>query len=152
GYYGSRVFAIEKTARVTLSGLTVRDGNGTASGNSIFHAYDGEGGGILNLGTLTVSGCVISGNTVSPRFASLYGGGIYNAGTLTISNSTISSNTFNPFTGTDYGGGIYNAGTLTASNCTISNHLADEAGGIYNAGTATVSKCTLSGNDAVFEG
>ena len=55
----------------------------------------GEGGGILNGGTLTVSNSTLSGNS-----AGLDGGGIHNGGTLTVSGSTLSGNS------ASYGGGI----------------------------------------------
>src|SRR5262249_47276682 len=91
---GVRVFAAEKTVNVTLSGLTITGGGGTAFGAHYWSRYDNEGGGILNLGTLTVSGCTVTGNYAESPLgaASSYGGGIYNAGTLTVSNSTVSSN------------------------------------------------------------
>src|SRR5262249_55828578 len=87
---GTRVFAVEKNTTVTLSGLTIT-GGGVAS-SYYASPNDNEGGGILHLGTLTVSGCTVSGNYASPQSASSYGGGIYNAGTLTVRNSTISGN------------------------------------------------------------
>jgi hypothetical protein len=146
--HGSRVFAVEQNANVTLSGLTITGGAGTALASGGlpgggFRPYDNEGGGILNLGTLTVSGCTVSGNYCDPPSASSYGGGIYNAGALTVSNSTVSGNyatfisdvSLNP-PPTNEGGGIYNAGTLTVSNTTVSGNFAGSGGGIYNAGTA----------------
>jgi predicted outer membrane repeat protein len=155
---GSRVFAVENKTTVTLSGLTISGGVGK-SGFPYFvaaSAYDNKGGGILNLGTLTVSGCTISGNYINPASsAGCYGGGIYNAGTLTVTGSTVSGNSVNPGAdfGSGYGGGIYNAGALTVSNSTISSNFArTDGGGIYNAGTATVGGCTLSNNRAGYLG
>src|SRR5262249_49061214 len=113
--------------------------------------YDGLGGGILNFGTLTISGCTVTGNsaesnsTVTGNFA-FSGGGIYNTGTLTVNNnSTLSDNGLPPI---GFGGGIYNAGTLTVSNSTVSGNFAFSGGGIYNTGGATASGCILSGNNA----
>jgi hypothetical protein len=159
-FAGSRVFAVEKKTSVTLSGLTISGGDGI-SGSPFYNLgeapYDNEGGGILNLGTLTVSGCTISGNYNNTDFGASFGGGIYNAGTLTVTGSTISGNSLNPHIDVGiaggpiggYGGGIYNAGTLTVTGSTVSSNFAsNEGGGIYNAGTATVSGCTLSGNYA----
>ena len=155
--HGYRVFAVEKNANVTLSGLTITGGEGAASAGSGYAGpYDNEGGGILNLGTLTVSGCTVSGNYVDPQSGSSYGGGIYNAGTLMVSNSTVSGNkaTFISDVGlnpapTNDGGGIYNAGTMTVSNSTVSGNFANtDGGGIYNAGTATVNGCMLTSNTA----
>jgi hypothetical protein len=138
---GSRVFAVEPNANVTLSGLKITGGDGRVLAGE-FSPDDNEGGGILNLGTLTVSGCAVSGNYCNAGF-DCYGGGIYNAGTLTVSNSTVSGNLFTtinvvlgpPFP-TIEGGGVYNVGTLTVSNTTLSGNSAQNGGGIYNAGTA----------------
>jgi hypothetical protein len=121
----SRVFRVVAGVQVTLSGATIENGNGTTG------AYDpanddGMGGGILNYGTLTVSGCMISGNS-----AYYYGGGIYNAGTLTLSGSTVTQNSANY-----YGGGIYNAstGTLTVLNSTVTNNTAFSGDDLYYYG------------------
>ncbi len=91
---------------MTISDLTIADGKSTL----------GNGGGVNNAGTLTLSYCTISGNSATN--ASSDGGGIYNgaSGTVTVSNSTLSSNQ------ADYsGGGIYNAGTLNYANTIIAN-------------------------------
>ena len=157
---GVRVFEVEFHATVTLSGLTITGGGGTFyTAFSQTNGFDNEGGGILNLGTLTVSGCTVSGNYADPNSANSYGGGIYNAGTLTVTGSTVSGNfaTYVSDVGlnpppTNKGGGIYNAAgaTLTVSNTTVSGNFAGSGGGgIYNAGTAaalTVLDSTFSSN------
>ncbi len=92
------------------------------------------------------------------------GGGIYNSGTLTISNSTISNNvTGNGGSSAGNGdggsgGGIYNSGTLTISNSTISNNVTGNGGssglggvggsggGIYNVGTSNVKSSIIANN------
>ena len=58
------------------------------------------GGGIFNVGTLTLRGCAVRGNSVGSSYYSAtssitsagYGGGIYNAGTLTVISSLIANN------------------------------------------------------------
>ena len=72
----SRVFQIDSSKTGTISGLTIRNGQG------------GEGGAILNAdtATLTIINSTLSGNAAG------FGGGIFNSGTLTIINSTFSSN------------------------------------------------------------
>ena len=151
GNGGSRVFEVAATAQVTLSGVTIRNGDG--AGNVV--GYDGDGGGILNRGTLTVSNCTVSDNQAFND-----GGGIYNIGTLTVNGCTVSDNAALGTAsglGGGLGGGIYNAGTLNVSGCTLSSsspatgtaqHALD-GGGIYNVGTATVSKSTLAVNGAL---
>jgi hypothetical protein len=111
----------------------------TLSGNSATYV----GGGIASSGTLTVMGSTVSGNT-----SNYYGGGIAHAGTLTVMGSTVSGNT-----SYSYGGGIYigYSGPLpvTVSNSTLSGNTASAGGGIANlSGALTVSNSTLSGNSA----
>jgi fibronectin-binding autotransporter adhesin len=141
GNHGSRIFDVGSAATVTLSGLTLRNGDGRSSdfaGND----YDGMGGAILNLGRLMMSACTVSGNTAT------WGGGIHNAsGAVTVSGCTLSGNT------APYGGGIYNGiGTATVSSSTLSGNAGEWGGGMYNEGTLTVSGCTLSSNSATSVG
>jgi parallel beta-helix repeat protein len=129
----SRVFEVAQYATVSLSNLIIENGGWLGTMN---------GGGIFNWGTLTVSGCTLSGNT-----AGADGGGIYNEGTgaLTVSGCTLSGNSAAD------GGGIYNHfGTLTDSGSTLSGNTAtDSGGGIYNAyGTVQLTWTVLSGNKA----
>ena len=119
---------------VTISNLTVRGGN--AAGQA--------GGGIRNLGTLSLSNVTLAANS-----SGVNGGGLLNLGTLTLTNTTVSGNT----AGTD-GGGIYNSGgvTLTITASTVSGNSANSAGsnggGIFNASAATLTNVTVSGNSA----
>jgi hypothetical protein len=143
----SRVFEVDPGALVTLSNLTITGGNGMAnspSGGAA--AFDGIGGGVLNYGTLTLSGCTVSGNSATPNsFGDSFGGGIANYGALTVDSSALSSNT-----AFGCGGGIYNlGGTVMVSNSTLSGNGAHaEGGGIFNTGTVTISGSTLTGNFA----
>jgi len=144
GGHNSRVFEVNASAPVVLSGLTIS--NGTAFPNNVAIPYWGDGGGILNLSTLTLSGCIVSGNSASAPAPS-YGGGIYNAGTLTLSGCTVSANYAIADIAPAFGGGIYNAGTLTVTNSTLSgNDTNGMGGGIYNAGTLTVGFSTFYSN------
>jgi hypothetical protein len=123
--------------------------NSTLSGNSA----DNAGGGIFNNGTLTLSNCNLSDNSVAD-FYSDGGGGIYNSGTLTVSNCTLSGNSAIGGTlGNGWGGGIANYGMLTVTGSTLSGNSAfSYGGGIDNDGTLTVSNSTLSGNSARYGG
>jgi len=131
------VFQIGSPFIVTISGMTVSNGNS-----------NGVAGGIRNDGTLTLSGLTISGNT-----ALADGGGIANLGTLTINGSTISGNT------AGNGAGLSNAApgsgftaSATINNSTISGNAGQQAGGIRNfapsGGTAnlTLTNVTVSNN------
>jgi predicted outer membrane repeat protein len=162
----SRIFAIAPGATVTLSNLNLKDGNGANTNPSDPGGDDGDGGAILNLGTLTVSGCTFTSNSAADgggicnegratvsgsTFTSnsvAFGGGIYNFGTATVSGSTFTSNSdiFN-------GGGIFNEGTATVSGSTFTSNSADsDGGGICNEGTATVSGSTFTSNFAISSG
>ena len=130
-----QVLAVSSGATLALNDLTIQ--NGANSG--------GDGGGIGNLGTLTLTNSTISGNSAE------FGGGIINDGTATVTNSTISGNSAE--NGTPFnadGGGIGNGGTLTVTNSAISGNSADYGGGISNfeSSTATVTDSTISGNSA----
>jgi hypothetical protein len=70
----------------------------------------GNGGGIYNGGTLTVTDSSVSGNETNLGGE---GGGIYNSGSLTLTNSTVSDNASNSHGVEGIGGGVYNTGTLT---------------------------------------
>ena len=146
--HASRVFYINSGKTVTISGLTITNGN----------VSNDDGGGIFNdHATLTVNNCTVSGNSAFDA------GGIYNDGTnggsatLTVNNCTLSGNSA---TAADNGGGgIFNDGTgggsatLTINNSTLSGNSAPGAagGGIFNFGedgraTLTVNNSTLSGD------
>jgi len=150
---------------VSLSNLTLENGDGYAAngtGLGIANGDDGGGGGLLiyaasgNQATVTISNSTISGNSTA---LDCNGGGIYNdsesgSATLTITNSTISGNS------ASVGGGIYNlnvSGTdmLTITNSTISGNSSGsgEGGGIDNlsdggSATVTITDSTISGNSA----
>jgi hypothetical protein len=140
------VFRILSDRMVTISGVTITEG----------HVTIGGGGGIDNLGNLTVINSTISGN-----YAGAFGGGITNIGysaNLTVINSTISGNNTN-----GSGGGIINAGTtripatLTVTNSTISGNAAGNYGGGIasfeeSAATQMVTGSTISGNTAGLSG
>jgi hypothetical protein len=163
-----RIFDVAANATVSVSGLTLKAGGGTAygysSGNSgyVSYAWDDDGGAILNFGTLTVSGCTLLGNSVSPIATyATYGGAIYNAGTLTLTGSTLSGNSACSASESNVsgrGGSVYNTGTATISGCILTGnsagygYSAGEGGGIYNAGPLTLSGCTVSGNSTSFGG
>ncbi len=130
-----RVFHVV-TGTVTLSGMTIQNGNPGGS----------RGGGIYNQGTLTLNDVAVRNNTTSGQ-----GGGIdvEPAGTLTMLRSTISGNT-----GAG-GGGIYYNGTVagTLTNVTISGNISTgNGGGIYNQKTLTLTNVTIDANTATTGG
>ncbi len=115
GHNSSRVFDVALNVNVALSGLTISNG---------FAVH--EGGGIFNLGYLSVSGCVVSANQAD------YGGGIYNDNTLSVSGCVVSDNT------AAFGGaGIFNAVNapeLTVVNSYFSHNTSGNIYGPYTDG------------------
>jgi hypothetical protein len=161
----TRIFQVDAGANVTISGLKIEGGNAVASYNNgggytggfIPAYYDGCGGGILNLGTLTVSGCTAAGNESSNSpgvgFSSTgefgwRGGGIANFGTMTLSGSTV---TFN--SASNSGGGIYNEGTMTMNGSAVTSNSAGSGGGIYNDTQAklTILSSVVQNNTALLQ-
>jgi CSLREA domain-containing protein len=146
-----RIFAVLPEATVNISGLTVTNGYLPDADN------DGHSGaGIINFGTLNLTGVVVSGNRAGrggdgyesyddngelipiPGAIGGHGGGIYNLGMLTLLNCTISGNRAgdggNGANGgrggqSGGGGGIYSpSGTLNIINSTISNNQTGNGG------------------------
>ncbi|HNK63404.1 MAG TPA: choice-of-anchor Q domain-containing protein [Anaerolineales bacterium] len=156
-----RVFEVRPGANVTLTGLTIRNGN----------ASSGDGGGILISGSqptskLSLAGVFILGNTatsgggiqvlgngasasiqnttIRSNIAMAAGGGISNTGVLTVTGSTLYQNQATS------GGGINHAGfSMNLTNVTISaNNASDNGGGLYNRADAILLNVTIAGNSA----
>jgi hypothetical protein len=130
----------------TVSGLTIRNG----------HVTNDSGGGIDNEGgALTLSDCIVTGNSA------YYGGGISNyawnavVATLTLINSTVRGNS--AYSGGGILNGTFNGGaSVTISNSTINGNSADFGGGITSGAggsngpstLVTINNSTISGNSA----
>ena len=155
--FASAIVTVDAGQSASLAGLTIANGN--------------AGGIFNNGGTLTVTGCTLSGN-----FA-FNGGGIDNVlGKLAVTDSTFTGNSVAP---AGAGGAIGNfGGDMTVADSTLSGNSAPAAflngvllaggvgGGIVNsssvsysggtltvtAGTLTLTGSTLSGNSATYGG
>ena len=127
----TRVFQIGQTAGVGISDISISGG------------YAVDGGGIQNLGSLNLSGVVVSNNQ-----AEGFGGGIDSSGPLTITMSSILDNIASD------GGGLFTEATgVTIDRSTIAMNTATaSAGGIANADELTLTNVTVSGNTANAEG
>ena len=130
GGAGSQFSVFFVDAKVAISGLTISGGDSIATG-----------GGIHNVGTLTLNDCAIVGNTAFAR-----GGGIDSDTTLTLTNCTVAGN-FAPS-----GGGLWINGTMTMTNTTVSGNLAQTGGGIGSFGSLTVTNSTVAGNSITAAG
>jgi uncharacterized repeat protein (TIGR01451 family)/CSLREA domain-containing protein len=132
------------------------------------------GGGISNLGLMSLSDSQVKDNNTSGSLPTSEGGGIYiyPAGVMTITRTTISGNTAayggglsshnnvvsliqdsliytNTADHSGSGGGIFQRGLLNLDNVTISgNHSEGNGGGILNRGTTILSSVTLASNTA----
>lgn len=135
-----RGLTIAADTDVTIENLTLQ--NGYASGSDL----ESDGGGIFNLGILTLNNSTVRDNSAERDV-----GGIYNrGGTLLVSNSTVSGNS------ATFGGGIYNneGGTVTVTSSTINGNRSNrDGGGLYSFnGTVTVINSTISDNESEEEG
>jgi hypothetical protein len=167
----NRVFDVSgANTDATISGVTIRDGNGVSSGAGIHIG----GGATLTLREAVVTANVADADGEPGQFGGLAtGGGIYNeSGTLHLIDSVVSGNRASAvggsgkFGGISEGGGIASEGPFTISGSTIAGNIVDSRGGqgpsnaeqfggiaiggglfanLHSAG-ASVSATTISGN------
>lgn len=139
---GAGIYNYEGT--VSVSGGSIA-GN-TAKGSVLGHPeLAGNGGGLANRGTATLSGVSISHNTA----ATGDGGGIYNdnSGTVRLSRGSITDN----IATTGNGAGISNQGSANLSGVAIGNNtaVAGNGGGMWDAGNAVLGQSLVTGNKAL---
>ena len=148
GIEGIRVFNVDDgTAAVhavAISGLTISGGNPVVQilqrppRPPIINAL--PGGGVFNAEALTLTDCVISGNTAAS------GGGISTPGTLTATRVLVNGNV------AGRGGGIENTGTARLTDCTVSGNTATASyaggGGVVSIGDFAAERSTFSANNA----
>jgi hypothetical protein len=144
GNDASTVLAFGPGATVTLSKLTVSHGKAeTVPAND-------AGGGIINIGDLTLNDVVVTDNSAA------FGGGILNAGDLKVNRGAISRNHAVEIFGQirsvgGIGGGIFTIGKTVAMDGTslARNTAAVFAGGIEAAGgTLAAAHTTFASNSA----
>jgi CSLREA domain-containing protein len=141
-----RILRVGAAGKVTLSNLTLRNGK-----------TDGDGGGIINFGTLVLDRCTVADN--SPN-------GIGNHGTLTLEQATVRDNSpgsgiFNHNDDTltisesmvarNAGSGIFNlGGTIALTGSTVARN---GFGGIYSArGLVTITEARIVDNSTPQDG
>jgi predicted outer membrane repeat protein len=131
GNTATQVFDVAANATVSISGLTIANGE-----------TSGAGGGISSFGTLSIANSAFTGDTSTVS----NGGGIWNGGTLSIVNSAFTGDTSTLYSG----GAIYNNSTLLISSCSFTSDTAGGGGGaIYNNSALTVAGCTFTTNSAI---
>jgi hypothetical protein len=163
GAGATRLFSVPATTTVTLRRLTLTGGGAVNAG-----------GAIHSQGTLTVTDCLITGNTLA--LSGTQGGGIYSSGNLTVARCTFTDNAA-------YEGGALRSqfSTCVLTNCTFTgnsaliggacsiadggpaallthltitnNHAAGAGGGAYGGGgvflydkSITLTNCLIAGN------
>ncbi|MBQ3388987.1 MAG: hypothetical protein IJG60_07230 [Thermoguttaceae bacterium] len=154
----SRVFAV--SGRLNLSGLTITGGS----------VAEGNGGGIqVSGGSLTMTDCVVTGNTARTSGAL----DVYN-GSVTVINSIFTNNTatsdggvsqnylgnltfinslFTNNTGRDGGALVNYEATTILTNCTVTANTAARSGGaVWNFGNLTINNSIVLGNSATENG
>ncbi len=138
-------------ANLTMTDCTLSGNYGTGTGglanngtaNLIDCTLSGNfGSGLLNYGTVNLTGSNVSGN--STKYA---GGGVSNSGTANLTDCTVSGNS------AAVGGGLNNYGTANLTGCTLSGNSASlEGGGLTSyggsspAGPANLVDTIVAGN------
>jgi hypothetical protein len=110
-------FGVFPQRTVSISGLSIRNAQVGIDNNQ---------------GTVSISNCVLSGNSAAGLYNDASQGSI--GASMTVANSIISNNSGS--------GAANNQGTLTVNNCVLSGNST----GIFNFGPLTVSNCVVSGN------
>ena len=147
GNNDTRVFFIDTGAVANMSGLTITGG--------LPRTIEGNGGGILNRGTLDLADCTFSAN----KAPFLIGGAVISYHIIHINRCTFTQNT------AGYGGAVDNeTGTMTITDSEFSNNATSQIGGVINGtygnggaiddynGSLTVTGCTFAGNVAPANG
>jgi hypothetical protein len=128
GNDATNIFVIDTGVTATISGLTIAHG----------YLSSGAGAGILDNGTLTLVGSVVTNNQ-APN-----GAGLMVTWTMTVLDSTIANNNST---------GVYFDGTsLLIANSTISGNTAVVGGGMNLSGDVTLINTTVAFNTASYEG
>jgi hypothetical protein len=147
------------TGNLTVTNMTITEGNATGAGGG-FNVAAGSsltldavqvldcvagttGGGINNLGVLTVTDSTIAGNS-----AGTFGGGIFSnsSGGVSLANCTLVSNTA---VGQDGGGLMVQSGPASVLHCTIALNDAASTGGFRSVpDTSVIGNSIIAGNSS----
>lgn len=138
----TRIMRFENVGDVSLSGITMRGGNGSGGTSEI----DGGAVIITNAADVRLAGVVFDANNSLSA-----GGGLYtdNANSVTITGCTFSNNS-----AVEGGGAFYSLsnGDIVISNSTFVGNNSDSNGGaisVYeNPGSFTMANSTLTGNSS----
>lgn len=174
-----RHFLVTDQGRLSLQNLHLTKGGSDYDGGALYvqsggraqiinsqvssnFAYD-KGGAIFSLGSLNLTGTVLSSNTAR------LGGAIASFGPLVVSNSMFSSNTaevagalsqevetgnlinseFQKNSAKKTGGAIFNASTMKITKTSLKQNRADDGGALFNVGTVSLEDSTFEHNRAL---
>jgi CSLREA domain-containing protein len=143
-----RIFTVSVGSTVGISGLTVTNGRTPDGTPANFAGNGGDGGGVANFGTLTLTGVTVTANATGAGGAGISfggrggnGGGVFNStsSTLTLTDCIVSGNSAgaggvgnNGGGDGGSGGGVFNQGTLTMTNCAVSGNSTGRGGDCPN--------------------
>ena len=168
-----RLVHVAAAGHLTLNSVTLK--NGLMRYDNLYeHQGHYNGGGVFNLGIMTLTNSTVTSNSAIASGGYVVvggkGGGIANAGTMSLVDSVVSGNTargdFFIYVTNGEGGGIFNTGTLSLKNTTVSDNVAwglkygydpfsyasGLGGGIWNSGKIVLTNSTVSDNQADFNG
>ena len=146
-----KLFTMNSNSSLTLSDLTLKNGNSTGNGGLIYNdggkitiknciiinsqGYDNGGAIYNNLGVLNIENTRFSNNS-----AVTYGGVIYTLGETNIKNSNFTQNFLSDRNGV--GGCIAAGGIINLDGCIFSrNFVVYSAAALLNLGNATINNC-----------
>lgn len=138
------------TSIVVINGVTLRHGFKTGAA-----ANATRGGGIRNVGILTMNDCIVTLNSAPGS------GGVRNERTITLNNVTVSNNACINATANCFGGGMYNTlaalSTVTINNSQFIGNTASSGGtNTFGFGSGLGIESTTGFNlvisDSVFSG
>ena len=156
-----QVFHINSAAAVTITNVTVCDGN-ASSGGGIWSAGalhlnnarivsniangeypNGRGGGVyIRDGNATLNGAQVISNSAP------YGGGVYiQKGSATLSGTQVVGNS-----AYYHGGGVYNGDSVTLSGTQVISNSARYGGGVFTGVSATLNETQVISNSARYGG
>ena len=136
------VIIVESGANLTINNSSVTNAGIITGGYNL-----GDGGGIVNKGTLTLNAVTVSGNKVEEvggsKSAYGVGAGVYNEGTLTMNNCIVKENV-----AIGGGGGVHSEkGTLIINGGEIKNNSSNnKGGGVRVKKNATITGCVIKDN------
>ncbi len=156
---GSGCVVTNENATLTLSNLTISDGDGSTGGGGVCNNYivyltddtlshdaGSYGGGLNNNYEATLSGDTFSHDTSTNGGGAIYSSNGLDEASITVADSTLSDNS------AYQGGAIYSYGSFSLTDDTVSANTASQGGAVYNTAYGLITGSTLSSNTATQSG